>query len=55
MKHHKILFVILIALTVLWAGISFTIEEEENSWICRGGKWVPYGNPTVPRPAGPCY
>lgn len=56
MKIKKILkiFIIIVAILILWVFIRFVIGGPEDDWICVNGEWVKHGVPSAPMPTEPC-
>jgi hypothetical protein len=54
MKHLPL---VLVAFVLIFGIAIFNIQllsEPENTWLCRNGIWVQYGQPSTPMPAKPC-
>ena len=56
MKIKKILkiFIIIVAILIIWVFIRFVIGGPEDDWICVNGEWVKHGVPSAPMPTEPC-
>ncbi|MDD5032260.1 MAG: GerMN domain-containing protein [Patescibacteria group bacterium] len=52
-KTLIILGIIILVLAIIFS-LRFIIGGPEDDWICSGGEWVKHGEPSAPKPAGPC-
>ena len=51
--------VLVIALMVLFAAAAIVLglrlcSGDEDTWLCQDGQWIKHGNPSFPKPTGPC-
>ena len=53
-KNILTIFIIIIAMLLLWIFIRFVIGGSEDDWICDNGEWVKHGAPSAPMPIESC-